>query len=154
MTETPDDFLTEELRALGAEVDPVPARVLAAARGSFTWRTIDAELAALAYDSAVDAEHHALVRGGSEPRLLTFESDGLTVEVEVTEVGDRRRLIGQLVPPAPGVVEVRHPGGVVSVEADEVGRFTAEPIEPGPVSLRCRRTGDGEGTVATEWVTL
>ena len=50
---------------------PFPS-VLAAARGSFTWRTIDAELAELAYDSALDTERLTAVRSADTARLLTF----------------------------------------------------------------------------------
>ena len=77
-----DDVLLDELRALVADDDPVPERVLAAARGSFTWRTIDAELAALVYDSALDAERLTAVRSADTVRLLTFET---------AELGDRAR---------------------------------------------------------------
>ena len=47
-----DDALLAALRRIPRHADPVPGPVLEAARGSFTWRTIDAELAELAYDSA------------------------------------------------------------------------------------------------------
>ena len=44
--------------------EPVPADVVAAAKATFTWRTIDAELAALTFDSVADADALAGVRGG------------------------------------------------------------------------------------------
>jgi hypothetical protein len=148
-----DDLFLEELRALAAEGDPVPERVLAAARGSFTWRTIDAELAELAYDSALDAERLLTVRSEDTIRLLTFETSELTIELEVTAVEDRRRIQGQLVPASAGVVELRHAGGLLELEVDSVGRFSADDVEPGPVSLRWR--GDEPGAaVTTEWVTI
>src|SRR5215217_3690100 len=118
-----DDLFLEELRALAAEGDPVPERVLAAARGSFTWRTIDAELAELAYDSALDVTRLAAVRSGDTVRLLTFETPELTIELEVTDVGDRRRLLGQLVPAAAGILELRHSGGLIEIATDARGRF-------------------------------
>ena len=149
----PDDVLLDELRALAMDDDPVPRRVLAAARGSFTWRTIDAELAALVYDSALDAESLTTVRSEDTVRLLTFETFELVIELEVTIAGERRRLLGQLVPPGPGLVEIRHAGGALELETDALGRFSAEGIEHGPVSLRCRRE-QGGGAVETEWVTI
>jgi len=153
MTDQADDILLDELRALAREHDPVPERVLAAARGSYTWRTIDAELAALVYDSAFDAEALASVRSAETVRLLTFETDELSVELEVTAVDGGRRVQGQLVPPGPGFVELRHGGGTLELEADEVGRFAAEDVEAGPISLRCRRERDG-AVVETEWVAI
>jgi hypothetical protein len=152
MTDHDDDILLDELRALAQVHDPVPERVLAAARGSYTWRTIDAELAALVYDSALDAEALAAVRSAETVRLLTFETDELAIELEVTAVDGRRRLQGQLVPPGPGSVELRHGGGTLELEADEVGRFAAE-VDAGPISLRCRRERD-RAVVETEWVTV
>jgi hypothetical protein len=149
----PDAALLDELRALAADDDPVPERVLAAARGSLTWRTIDAELAALVYDSALDAERLTAVRSEDAVRLLTFETAELAIELEVTLAGSSRQLLGQLVPPGPGLVEIRHAGGTLELEADELGRFGADGIEHGPVSLRCRLE-QGGAAVETEWVTI
>lgn len=146
--------LVEELRRVMGVVDPVPAYVLDAARGSYTWRTIDAELAELAYDSATDSEA-ALARSADARRLLTFESPGLSVEVEVTSGAPERRLVGQLVPPQRAEIEIRHSGGTLKVTADELGRFAAEGVAPGPVSLLCR-VGDATEprTVATDWLVI
>jgi hypothetical protein len=149
----PDDVLMEELRALAAAHDPVPPEVLAAARGSYTWRTIDAELAAIVYDSALDVERLTAVRSADTVRLLTFETAELAIELEVTPAAGGRRILGQLVPPGPGFVELRHGGGLLELEADELGRFAADGVEPGPVSLRCRREREGTA-VETEWVTI
>jgi hypothetical protein len=147
-----DGPLFEELRRLVELADPVPARVLEAARGSFTWRTIDAELAELAYDSMLDAGREALVRTSGAGRVLTFESPGLAVEVEVTAVASARRLMGQLVPPQPAAIEIRHAGGTTAVDADDLGRFSADGIAAGPVSLVCRLAE--ARTIATDWLVL
>lgn len=152
LTEGPEDELYEELRAVLHRADPVPAAVEEAARASFTWRTVDAELAELAYDSALDDDRLAGVRSvAAGPRTVTFEGAGVTVEVEVAEEGGRRRLLGQLVPPGVASVDVRHGAGVVTVTADEVGRFTVEALPPGPVSLRCTPAGGG-AAVETSWL--
>jgi hypothetical protein len=140
---------------VAAKVDPVPERWLAAARGTYTWRTVDADVAVLAYDSVLDDHRAALVRGRGEARLLTFEAAELTIELEVTLEGEHRRIVGQLVPGIEAVVEVSHGGGVDEIAADRLGRFDAGPIEPGPVSLRCRGTGTPAGeAVITEWVRI
>jgi len=48
----PDDIEVEErLRELIEQLDPVPEQLLAAALGSYTWRTVDSELALLVLDS-------------------------------------------------------------------------------------------------------
>jgi hypothetical protein len=150
-----DDRLVDELRRITEIVDPVPTRVLEAARGSFTWRTIDADLAELAYDSAIDPEAAALVRNSTPRRLLSFESPELSVEMEVTSVASERRLVGQLVPAQTAAIEIRHPGGALAVAADELGRFAADGVAPGPVSVVCRMgEGPGSRTIATDWLVL
>jgi hypothetical protein len=148
------DRLCQELDAVIARLDPVPAEVVRAAHAAFGLRTVDAELAAIVNDWLLDRPL-AGVRGAEGPRSLTFEAPGLTVEVEVTVVGPRRRLIGQLVPACLATVTVRHSGGVLQVDADELGRFRADDLPPGPASLRCDLAGDRDGgPVVTAWVTI
>ncbi|MGH9283590.1 MAG: hypothetical protein ACRD0S_11720 [Acidimicrobiales bacterium] len=149
----PDARLLAALERAARLHDPVPADTERLARESFTWRTIDAELAELAYDSLFDDDRLVGIRSGQAPRVLTFEGPAFAVEVEVQEQGDRRRLMGQLVPPARAGIEVRHAGGPLTVEADDMGIFSVE-VEPGLVSLRCRRH-EGEGPVLeTAWVAV
>jgi hypothetical protein len=53
------------------------------------------------------------------------------------------------------VVDVRHAGGVITVEADELGRFSAEAVPAGQVSLRSRLGPvAGQPSVVTGWVTI
>jgi hypothetical protein len=147
-----DERFVERLRAAVSRFDPVPPEVDAAARAAFTWRTIDAELAALAYDSVLDSDLLVGIRGGPGPRMLTFETGELTAELEVVTRGRQRRLVGQLVPPSPARIGIRHGGGVLAVEADELGRFSADGVHAGPVSLRIE-VGP-ERPVQTDWVSL
>jgi hypothetical protein len=142
-----NDALMAELRALAVTLDPVPPEVVAAARSAIAWRTMDAELAELTADTSVEPQM-AGVRSGDAPAMLTFEAPELTVEIEVIQVGEGRRLLGQLVPPGPGEVEIRHKSGRLAVTADELGRFSASDLAAGPVSLLCRQ---GSGLVETDW---
>ncbi|MDQ3897018.1 MAG: hypothetical protein M3326_07185 [Actinomycetota bacterium] len=144
------EALLAELRSAASRVDPVPDAALLAARSAFAWRTMDAELAELTADSLVDDEAMALVRSVDVPALLTFEAPGFTLEVEVATTGGRRRLLGQLVPPQPARVEVRHRHGRLEVAADEVGRFAIDDVPPGPLSLRCEAAAPGV-VVETDW---
>jgi hypothetical protein len=92
------------------------------------------------------------VAAGSEGRRLTFRASGLVVEVEITGTGDARRLTGRLAPRQSALVDVR---GVITVEADELGRFSADALPPGQLSLRCRLgTNPDRPQVTTGWVTL
>jgi hypothetical protein len=149
-----DEALLEELRGAARRFDPPPPPVLEAARASLTWRTVDAELAALRFDSVVD-QALATVRSAEGPRLLTFAAPGLDIEVEVSPIGPRRQLVGQLVPAQAARIDVRHAGGVTTVQADQLGRFGVEAISAGPVSLRCHlATEPPTPPVVTEWISL
>ena len=145
-----EDQLLDELRAALGAADPVPDDVLAAAKASFTWRTIDAELATLTFDSATD--ELVGVRGEGSDRHVTFAAPDLEVEVMVYGTVDRR-LTGQLVPPQAAVVELLSDQGVERTEADEHGAFAFDAVPPGAVSLRLI-VADGERTVTTEWLVL
>lgn len=148
--------MTDEKRVLALlrdgldQADPVPDRVRQAAEAAWTWRTIDAELAALTHDSLVDAEP-ALMRGASDIRSLTFESPRVTVEVEVD---GGRTMTGQIVPPRPARIDLQQGGEhVVSVEADQAGIFFLDDLPTGPISLICRALDDPPSwVVRTEWV--
>jgi hypothetical protein len=152
----PDDTrLEEELRELAARLEPVPDRLVQAALDAYAWRTVDAELAELAFDSLADQDEAALVRGQQQERLLSFRARGLTIEVEVSAAGPARRLIGQLVPPQRAQVQIRHRAEVVTVATDEFGRFVADRMPAGPISLRFGPApGEGRGAVVTEWIPI
>jgi len=95
------------------------------------------------------------VRGAPEWRQLSFRTSGLTIELEITGAGEDRRLMGQLIPRQPAVVDIRHPGGVISVEADTLGRFSAEAVPLGQVSLRCRLGPEtDQSSVVTGWISI
>ena len=97
------------------------------------------------------------VRGSPAWRQLSFRASGLTIELEITGtgIGDERRLIGQLIPRQPAVVDIRHADGVITVEADELGRFSAEAVPPGQISLRSRLGPvTDQSSVVTGWITV
>lgn len=156
MHDEPDDArLEEELRELAARLEPVPDRLVQAALDAYAWRTLDADLAELVFDSLADRDEAALVRGQQQERLLSFRASGLTIEVEVTAAGPTRRLIGQLVPPQRAEVEIRHQDEVLTLATDEFGRFIADRLPAGPVSLRCGPGGGQDrSAVVTEWIPI
>ena len=144
----------EDIRLLAAlgemfdEIDPVPPNVLNAGYAAFTWRTIDAELAALTDDSLLDA---GAVRG-ADTRLLTFEAPSVNVVVEVTEIGERRKLVGQLIPACSDTLRIEHPAGSTTVAVDAQGLFSADSVPAGPA--RVALSTPGGGAVVTSWVTV
>lgn len=137
--------LEARLRQAAEALDPVPPHLEAAALAAYSLRTLDADLARLTFDSLVEGA--GAVRGDADgPRMLTFTADDVSIEAELS--GDR--LVGQLLPAAsPAEIEVRHTGGTAVVPADELGRFTVEPLGEGPFSLRCRLPSGR--TLVTDW---
>ena len=139
-----DVDLIHRIRDTFADIDPVPEEVLAGARAALSWglsaATLDAELAELVEDTSMSAT--AGVRGTHAPRLVTFESESVTVEVEVSPQGNRRRLIGQIVPAGHRRLALHSPEGVRDVDVDDLGRFAVGDVPAGPISfcLLRRRT--------------
>jgi len=151
--ETGDDELEAQLRKLAEDREPVPAELVAAAVDAFTWRDLDAELAELTFDSLFDQDAATLVRGGQE-RLFRFRSRDQSVDLEVTVTGAWRTLIGQVMPPGPAAISIRHPAGAVRADADELGRFRAERVPPGPVSLWLHAAEPKRTGLVTDWVSI
>jgi hypothetical protein len=148
-----DDIrLEEELRRAARLFDPVPARLVRLAVAAYTFRTVDAELAELTFDSL--AEHNAeLVRGPeqTQSRLLSFDAHTLTVDVEIMSTGAGRRLIGQIHPGQRAEVDIRGRDRSTTVTTDDLGRFSCEEVRHGLLGLRCRTTQE---TVVTDWVSI
>ena len=144
-----DDQLLAALKVALEASDDLPASLTEMGKASFTWRDIDAELAALTYDSAHDVLAGAATRAEpSAARTLTFEASHLSIELEI--IGDV--LHGQLVPPQPGEIEIRHADGTsTTTSANDVGYFTGTP-PTASFRLHCHTTSDI--VVQTGWITL
>lgn len=153
MTDEADDHgLEQELRQLAARLDPVPPELVQAAADAFSWRDIDTQLAELVSDSLVDAGQ---VRSTSARRLVSFQTPGLTIDVEVTSSGSGREVMGQINPPQRATVEIRHRAGVVTTGADELGCFRSASLPAGPMSLRLRPAGHGpRPAIVTDWLSI
>ena len=118
-------------------------------RNAYAWHNIDAELAQLTYDSSRDQDVVAAVRSeAASIRALTFTSSRLSIELEVAESS----LLGQIVPPRAGTLEIHTTAGVTSSPVDEIGCFAVDPTPTTPFRVRCR-TEDG-ADVLTGWITL
>lgn len=149
--EQEDQRLLARLAAALDAADPMPESVVEAAKATFTWRTIDAELAALVFDSA--AEELAGVRSAEATRQMTFRTPG--VEIELVVVSETsRRLVGQLVPPQAADVTLHHEDDTRTVESDSLGRFTFHDVPKGSVRLTCKLAGEDGAVVQTEWTII
>ncbi len=141
-----DDLLEETLRQAAAIMDPVPAQLQQTAVEAYALYSLDTRLAELTFDSLV---HGIPVRGaGDPPRMLTFHTDELTVDIEVTAQG----LMGQVLPPQEARIEVLSGPQLASpptLTADGMGRFAGDMHVTGPFALRLRTDAE---VVMTEWL--
>jgi hypothetical protein len=140
------------LAALGEAIrarQGVPEWFVETGKSAYAWHNIDGELAQLTFDSSRDEDTVAAVRSeAASIRALTFTSPRLSIELEVASDS----LLGQIIPPRGGMLEVHTTAGVASSSVDEVGCFAITPIPTSPFRLRCR-TEDGTD-VLTGWITL
>jgi len=140
-----DDELLAELRAAVAEAEQVTDRQREAARAAFTWRTVDAELAELLHDSALES---AAVRGDDAARTLTFASGPLTLEVEI----DGDTVMGQVVGAAAETVLMqRSIADDFPLPVDPSGFFRIKGVAPGPVRFVVQA---GDWTLTSPWVAI
>jgi hypothetical protein len=146
-----DDELITRLRRLAGQADPVPESLLSAARAAFALRDVDARVAELVRDSAVDAAQLAVrAAAGTDPRMLSFETGGTTIECEVMARSDQRDIRGQLSGGEATSVEAQVAGAAtVSADVGAHGWFTIRGLPAGPLRLRCQ-LADG-ATLVTSW---
>jgi hypothetical protein len=154
------DPLLSDLGALLARLDPMPPELLEQVRRLYCWRSIDAELAELSYDSLLDRDALLAVRSVDdsvlEPRMLGFGAvvggADLAIEVEVSSVGGQCTMLGQLAPPGARTIGLQADDGeVVEADVDELGRFRVHPVPRGPVRLQVTHSGC---VVRTTWVSF
>jgi hypothetical protein len=132
-----DEIILALLQKGFEESDPVPADVADFAKAAFTWRDIDAELAALDFDSA-DENVPAGVRSTTTVRMMSFQAGQWMIDIEYDE--------------ARYSVDLHTSGANFTTESDDLGRFTADGIAPGPLGMVLRFTR-GQ-VVKTQWVVL
>lgn len=143
-----DDDLMARLRHIAADVEGVPDLVDESARAAFLTRRLDDEIATLLGDSAT---HPATVRAGTPaPRLLSYESGPVSLDLEVDDDPDGGHRLRGLVTGAEGDVEVdAGPGTTLPAVVDDLGWFTVT-VPRGPVRVRVRAA---DGTpVTTGWL--
>jgi hypothetical protein len=147
--ETSDDELMAALSRSAAIADPVPGAVDAAARAALTTRRLDEELATLLLDSALVGAD-SVRADGPDVRLLSFETEDVTLELQVERGGTflRGLAVGTT---GPAVVET--PGESRSVHIDETGSFTVTELPGGPTRVRVQ-TADSGAQVGTGWLHL
>jgi len=144
-----DDEMLDLARSVMAEA-AVPDAVLTAARAAFELRNLDAELAALIYDSRTDERLLAGTRAAADaPRVLVFRTGEATLEVEFAD----GRALGQIDPAAGGTISLESPQGRLGqAEVDASGCFSIAGDFAGMIRV-CLHDG-AEATLVTEWARL
>jgi len=145
-----DAELMVELGAAVRSAGPITDQELNRAKATYTWRTIDDDLAlaALVYDSVL--QDRPLVRGEVMPdaRTLIFEGDTMLLEVDVTADA----LTGRVVPAGRADLSLVTVNGTVGETAtDDMGWFLLPAPRSGPVRLFCRTA---TARLVTDWVRL
>jgi hypothetical protein len=144
-----DEGLLAEIREAVSQLDPLPRQIVDVSSRLLSWRDPDSELAELVADSRQMA---GAVRGEGDV-ILQFHGADVDIVVQISESGDERRLVGQVEPPVAGTIALRRVAGLgaASVAVDELGRFVADRLPPGPISLRwSAQTGSGKA-IDTAW---
>lgn len=152
MTRHPDEDLIDLLHNALAELDQVPRKVVDAAHTAFEWRTVDAELAELLFDSSTQGEL-AGVRSDVAARQLSYGLGDVEIELLVRDAEAEPRIDVQIVPAGPRTLEVRNGESSETVTTDEHGRCTLPLPRARRVQLVLRAT-DGGPAVATPWISL
>jgi hypothetical protein len=144
-----NDDLGAALHSLLAAVDPVPEAALQAAYSAISWRDLDSQLAQLTSDTA--AERQLAHLRGQPPRLLTFRSGAITIDLEVSADGAAVRLLGQLDPPVGATVTVQSDAASATSQADPRGRFSMDVAADERIRLIVDLHNDGRERAVTEW---
>jgi hypothetical protein len=149
-----DEGLLAALGEVLGHGGPPPDWSVELAKSSYGLRAVDAELAALTSDSGL-ATAASGVRSGTAPRLVVFDTGDLSLEIEIepsTRAGSWR-LVGQLIPASSARIQIRQQRTEpVWVDADDLGRFAADHLPGGSLSLICVR--DGMPDAVTEWIVI
>jgi hypothetical protein len=145
-----DDALVDELRRVRALADPVPEAWRRAALASLAWQDIDAEPAALAYDSLSGRDPRL---PGGQPgthavRELRYAAGAAGLSLDVDLNADRLRVVGEVSPAAAVEVVAVWPDGQQATMADDRGAFRFDDLPRRPVCFVVA----GESPVKTGWI--
>jgi hypothetical protein len=152
LSELDDQELIARLAELFRDAE-APSWSAELAKASYGLREVDAELATLSSDSGLTTESG--MRAAAAPRLAVFDATGFSVEIEIEPAARSGlwRLVGQLTPAGPARIGIRRQDGAVGwTDADDRGRFSADQLPGGPLSLRCERPS--QPAAATEWICI
>jgi hypothetical protein len=149
-----DVLILDGVRDLWDALDPVPSTLVEQIRFAMDLESADFEVLRL-----TERMRFAAARGEEQSRLITFDSDTVTIMIKIDlNRNGTVRLDGWLTPPASHPIELRTTDGALTTASDEGGRFALDGIRPGMAQLVVRPTGtmpDERGrTVTTPSIVL
>lgn len=142
------------VRSLWDALDPVPPTLVDQIRFAMDLESADFEVLRL-----TERMRFEVARGEEQSRLITFDSDSLTIMIKVDlNRNGTVRVDGWLTPPATHPIELRTTAGSLTTASDDGGRFALDGIAPGMAQLVVRPTGTVPGgrgrTVTTPSIVL
>jgi hypothetical protein len=138
-----DAAILAGVREYWTSVDPVPPDLVDRIQFALDLANMDAEVSRL-----TETEKAAAARGDERSRVITFDSESLTIMITVVSDGaGDRRMDGWLTPAARHSIELRTDEHILTTESDESGRFAFGTVPAGLVQLVVRR--DVTQTVTT-----
>lgn len=124
-----DLALLAAVRSMWDSADHVPPHLVDRVRFGLDLDPVDFEVSRL-----VPMREAAGARSDEYARLVTFQSDSLTVMITVEQCADgTARIDGWLTPAACRHIELRCSTGAMSTESDDTGRFSIEAVAVGTV---------------------
>jgi hypothetical protein len=144
-----DDVILTRVNDMWRRLDPMPVDLLGRIRFALELETADFEVMRPAQVGAA-----AAARGDEQSRLITFDSDSVTIMVSIKQNPDRSiRVDGWLTPAGCHPIELRTTADPLTTVSDEDGRFVLDPVPPGLVQLIVRPAGTTR-TVTTPSISL
>nr|WP_042194569.1 hypothetical protein [Kibdelosporangium sp. MJ126-NF4]CEL21409.1 hypothetical protein [Kibdelosporangium sp. MJ126-NF4]CTQ96024.1 hypothetical protein [Kibdelosporangium sp. MJ126-NF4] len=129
--------------------DPVPTDLLDRIKFAIDLETVDLEVMRL-----TDMPRPAAARGDEQSRLITFDSESVTIMVGIRQNQDGTiRVDGWLTPAGRHPIELRTAESTTTTVSDEDGRFVLDQVCPGLVQLIVRPSGTTR-TVTTPSISL
>jgi hypothetical protein len=133
-----DDTILSGVRELWEAADPMPPGLIDLVQFAIDLDAIELEVSRL-----VETRELAAARTDELTRLVTFQSDTLSIMITLEpRVDGTTRIDGWLTPGACHRIELRSPARPMSTESDDAGRFSLESVPAGIVQLIVHVSGN------------
>jgi hypothetical protein len=134
-----DESILAAVRRLWETADPMPAGLIEQIRFALDLDTsLDLEVSRM-----VETQELAAARTDELTRLVTFQSDSLSIMITIEpRVDGTARIDGWLTPAACHEIELRCPATPITTSSDDAGRFSLDSVPTGIVQLIVHLSGN------------